>query len=206
MAANGVAAYIVPLDEEGRRTWISGFSGSNGDAIIAADQVSSSASGQVLRHSPTTRWRRSWPFLQPSSTTLKVYHSVSVMYVILVKKHCTHDFRFCSSRGTVDDPRAEVGAGARGPRPHLAPKSEIICIVLLYENDGCSLTWHFLFQACFICTKLWYLHWFATVPDLFFFVASILEAAAETARRFSTCGFPFLGCPKHLFSVGSAVL
>ncbi len=31
--------YIVPWDEEGRRAWISGFTGSAGDAIIIADQV-----------------------------------------------------------------------------------------------------------------------------------------------------------------------
>ncbi len=41
-------------------------------------------------------------------------------------------------------------------------KSEIVCEVLVYENDVCSLTWHFC--------------------------------------------FPFFGCPKHVISVGSAVL
>lgn len=40
MLLQGVDAYYVPLDEEGRRTWISGFSGSNGDAIVTMDQVS----------------------------------------------------------------------------------------------------------------------------------------------------------------------
>jgi hypothetical protein len=39
MTEEDVQAYIVPLDEEGRRQWISGFSGSNGDAIVTADQV-----------------------------------------------------------------------------------------------------------------------------------------------------------------------
>ncbi len=34
-----LAAYLVPLDLEGRREWISGFSGSYGDAVVTADQV-----------------------------------------------------------------------------------------------------------------------------------------------------------------------
>ena len=34
-------AYIVPLDEQGRREWISGFTGSNGDCIITKTKVSS---------------------------------------------------------------------------------------------------------------------------------------------------------------------
>lgn len=34
-----VDAYYIPLDEIGRRTWISGFSGSNGDAIVTQNQV-----------------------------------------------------------------------------------------------------------------------------------------------------------------------
>ena len=41
MALQSLSAYIVPLDEEGRLKWISGFSGSNGKAIITADKVSS---------------------------------------------------------------------------------------------------------------------------------------------------------------------
>ena len=32
-------AYIVPLDEQGRREWISGFTGSNGDCIVTKDKV-----------------------------------------------------------------------------------------------------------------------------------------------------------------------
>ena len=32
-------AYIVPLDEQGRREWISGFTGSNGDSIITKSKV-----------------------------------------------------------------------------------------------------------------------------------------------------------------------
>ena len=32
-------AYIVPLDDQGRREWISGFTGSNGDCIITKDKV-----------------------------------------------------------------------------------------------------------------------------------------------------------------------
>ena len=39
MKQNHVDAYYVPLDEEGRRNWVSGFSGSNGDAIITMDRV-----------------------------------------------------------------------------------------------------------------------------------------------------------------------
>ncbi len=39
MIQNDLDAYIIPLDEEGRRTWISGFSGSNGDAIVTKDRV-----------------------------------------------------------------------------------------------------------------------------------------------------------------------
>lgn len=35
----GVHAYYIPMDEVGRRTWISGFSGSNGDVIVTSDQV-----------------------------------------------------------------------------------------------------------------------------------------------------------------------
>ena len=34
-----VDAYYVPLDNVGRRTWISGFSGSNGDAIVTKNRV-----------------------------------------------------------------------------------------------------------------------------------------------------------------------
>ena len=34
-----VDAYYVPLDNVGRRTWISGFSGSNGDAIVTKNKV-----------------------------------------------------------------------------------------------------------------------------------------------------------------------
>lgn len=41
MVQNNLQAYYVPLDEEGRRSWISGFSGSNGDAIVTLDQVKS---------------------------------------------------------------------------------------------------------------------------------------------------------------------
>ena len=36
----GIDAYYVPNDEVGRRSWISGFSGSNGDAIVTMDRVS----------------------------------------------------------------------------------------------------------------------------------------------------------------------
>ena len=32
-------AYIVPLDDQGRREWISGFTGSNGDCVITKDKV-----------------------------------------------------------------------------------------------------------------------------------------------------------------------
>ena len=32
-------AYILPLDEQGRREWISGFTGSNGDCIVTKDKV-----------------------------------------------------------------------------------------------------------------------------------------------------------------------
>ena len=39
MENNQVDAYYVPLDDQGRRKWISGFSGSNGDAIVTTDRV-----------------------------------------------------------------------------------------------------------------------------------------------------------------------
>ncbi len=39
MGAEQFDAYIVPLDGEGRREWISGFTGSNGDAIVTEEQV-----------------------------------------------------------------------------------------------------------------------------------------------------------------------
>ena len=39
MENNQVDAYYVPLDDIGRRKWISGFSGSNGDAIVTKDRV-----------------------------------------------------------------------------------------------------------------------------------------------------------------------
>ena len=39
MTAQGFKAYYVPLDEQGRRSWISGFTGSSGDAIVTMDQV-----------------------------------------------------------------------------------------------------------------------------------------------------------------------
>ena len=39
MENNQVDAYYVPLDDLGRRKWISGFSGSNGDAIVTKDRV-----------------------------------------------------------------------------------------------------------------------------------------------------------------------
>ena len=53
MVQHGIDAYYVPLDEVGRRSWISGFSGSNGDVIITKDRVSFlflfiSISSQVL--------------------------------------------------------------------------------------------------------------------------------------------------------------
>ena len=40
-------AYIVPLDDQGRREWISGFTGSNGDCVITKDKV-------IYRRSETT--------------------------------------------------------------------------------------------------------------------------------------------------------
>ena len=43
MAMVNVNAYIVPLDEEGRREWVSGFTGSNGDAIVTSDKVKENA-------------------------------------------------------------------------------------------------------------------------------------------------------------------
>ena len=48
MAQYDLAAYYVPYDAEGRREWISGFMGSNGDAIVtnaaSGDQVSGTES------------------------------------------------------------------------------------------------------------------------------------------------------------------
>ena len=39
MEKNNFDAYIIPLDEEGRREWISGFTGSNGDGIVTKNKV-----------------------------------------------------------------------------------------------------------------------------------------------------------------------
>jgi len=39
MAKESLDAYIVPTDEEFRRAWVSGFSGSNGDAVVTMDKV-----------------------------------------------------------------------------------------------------------------------------------------------------------------------
>ena len=39
MKENNLDAYIIPLDEEGRRGWISGFTGSNGDGIVTINKV-----------------------------------------------------------------------------------------------------------------------------------------------------------------------
>ena len=39
MKENNLDAYIIPLDEEGRREWISGFTGSNGDGIVTMNKV-----------------------------------------------------------------------------------------------------------------------------------------------------------------------
>ena len=43
MADRGVDAYIVPLDDEGRREWLSGFTGSNGDCVVTNDLVGAGA-------------------------------------------------------------------------------------------------------------------------------------------------------------------
>ena len=41
-------AYIVPLDDLGRREWISGFTGSNGDCVVTKDKVIYSMSMHLL--------------------------------------------------------------------------------------------------------------------------------------------------------------
>ena len=38
MASLDLELLIVPLDSEGRLKWVSGFSGSNGQAVISEDQ------------------------------------------------------------------------------------------------------------------------------------------------------------------------
>ncbi|TRY63290.1 hypothetical protein TCAL_06265 [Tigriopus californicus] len=48
MVQKNLQAYYVPLDEEGRRSWISGFSGSNGDAIITLDQAACWTDGRYF--------------------------------------------------------------------------------------------------------------------------------------------------------------
>ena len=48
MADFTLDAYIVPLDDEGRRSWISGFSGSSGDAIVSVDQVTGNRRPNVI--------------------------------------------------------------------------------------------------------------------------------------------------------------
>jgi hypothetical protein len=39
MASLNLSAYIVPIDDQGRLGWISGFTGSNGKAIITINKV-----------------------------------------------------------------------------------------------------------------------------------------------------------------------
>lgn len=39
MSKDDLAAFIVPIDDEGRLAWISGFTGSNGKAIITLHKV-----------------------------------------------------------------------------------------------------------------------------------------------------------------------
>jgi hypothetical protein len=39
MASLNLSAYIVPIDDQGRLGWISGFTGSNGKAIITISKV-----------------------------------------------------------------------------------------------------------------------------------------------------------------------
>ena len=39
MKENNLDAYIIPLDEEGRREWTSGFTGSSGDGIVTMNKV-----------------------------------------------------------------------------------------------------------------------------------------------------------------------
>ena len=38
MTSQGLDFLIVPLDSEGRLKWVSGFSGSNGQAVISGDE------------------------------------------------------------------------------------------------------------------------------------------------------------------------
>ena len=54
MEVNNVDVYYVPLDDEGRRKWISGFSGSNGDAIITKERVIFEKTIGPLHVSPIT--------------------------------------------------------------------------------------------------------------------------------------------------------
>ena len=51
MEKNNFDAYIIPLDEEGRREWISGFTGSNGDCIVTKDKVKFPLNGLVTSFS-----------------------------------------------------------------------------------------------------------------------------------------------------------
>ncbi len=77
----------------------------------------------LLAHRPdrvTPKLR--FPFL----IQLYINH-VLIIHVVLVKKHFTHDFRFCSSRGTVDDLRAGVGPGDRQ-----AASRHFLCTSLCY--------------------------------------------------------------------------
>jgi hypothetical protein len=39
MISINISAYIVPIDDQGRLAWISGFTGSNGKAIITLHKV-----------------------------------------------------------------------------------------------------------------------------------------------------------------------
>ena len=48
MEDENLDAYIIPLDGEGRRTFISGFSGSNGDAIVSKSNASCWTDGRYF--------------------------------------------------------------------------------------------------------------------------------------------------------------
>ncbi len=48
MDAEALDAYIVPFDDQGRREYVSGFTGSNGDAIVTLDQAACWTDGRYF--------------------------------------------------------------------------------------------------------------------------------------------------------------
>ncbi len=72
MGEADVAAYIVPLDSEGRRAWISGFDGSNGDAIVTADQAACWTDGRYFLQA-SEQLDCNWELMRMGETGVPTY-------------------------------------------------------------------------------------------------------------------------------------